>query len=181
MASIIYEENEEFQEGDGYREGDFYSQIDLTNSAIKNINFVVDKQENDSNSILSYLQNKYNETQKDEIYMFMSPNGMSIYDVNDGFYDCFDIKSGANIEYVDERIAELQSSIPTVNEIIEDDDNLNLIAEAVVQKIKLSLIAQNGDEIVSGLTYDETKNAYVLDYDTSLLDGTDYTIELKLG
>ena len=95
--------------------------------------------------------------------------------------------TNSKINTVSKRVEEVANSIPTVpateeiaNSIISNETLLASLSSAVMEKINVSLIAKNGDEITSNLVYDEDKKAYILDYDTSLLDGTDYTIELKL-
>jgi len=81
-------------------------------------------------------------------------------------------------------IASLQDKISNFNEIgaglLADTNFVNQITSVIVPKIQLKLIASTGAEITSGLTYDTAKDSYVLDYDTSLLDGTNYTIEMKV-
>lgn len=75
-------------------------------------------------------------------------------------------------------------TIPTATEIAtsikNDAEFIASVKSSVLSSMNISLVAQDGTAITSNLVYDEPNNKYVLDYDTSLLDGTDYTIELSL-
>jgi len=92
-------------------------------------------------------------------------------------YDAIDTK----MKDVDNTIKNLTNSALTKDELLNDDNFINSILSKFMDAIKIQLVAKNGDIISNNLIYDENKQAFVLDYDTSLLDGTDYTIELKLS
>ena len=85
------------------------------------------------------------------------------------------------IETTNVTLEEVQNSIPTANTIASEIVNTPELMQSIAGAIAISLVASNGDEITSNMIFDTENNKYVLDYDTSLLDGTDYTIELKLG
>lgn len=65
--------------------------------------------------------------------------------------------------------------------ITSDASIMTAIAQSVMKMIQIQIIAKNGTLITTGLTYDKTTNSYVLNYDTSKLDGTGYTINMKLS
>ena len=99
--------------------------------------------------------------------------------------------TNTSINAISQRVEQLAVDIPNeikndfapeeiTNSIISNETLLASLSNAVMEKIRLAIVAKNGDEITSNLTYDEERNAYVLDYDTSLLDGTDYSIEFKI-
>ncbi len=64
--------------------------------------------------------------------------------------------------------------------LTSDPSNLTSIANAVMKMIQIQLVAKNGTVITTGLTYDKTTGSYVLNYDTSKLNNTDYTINMKI-
>ena len=80
------------------------------------------------------------------------------------------------------------------NNLIADDDFKTSVASSVAQAIladtefkksvvssmSMNIVTQTGEEIPIEFTWDETKNAFTMNYDTSNLDGTNYTIELTV-
>jgi len=168
----------------GYVVGD---SVDLSTAVIKKVNFVVDNKGLSDTDLDSLLIANVGETYKDDVNVIL---GNSLR-VGEKIADVFTIKEVAgqlkqsDLDAINNSIANVQSQIPTSSEVanalLTDTNFTNTISTNVLNSISVNLVAANGDIITTGLTYDAVKDAYVLDYDTSLLDGTDYTIEIKLS
>jgi len=177
----------------GYVEGD----INLSSAAKKKINFVVDNKNLGESDLKNLLSSSFGEEYENDVNVVFGSslvvvekqNGVTVMKEVAGQMKQEDIDAiDEKINLIDKKLSSsinsLSESIPSETDIksslLSDADFITSITSKVLQKIKVSIIALNGDEIVTNLTYNANKNAYVLDYDTSLLDGTDYTIELKI-
>jgi len=171
----------------GYVEGD----IDLSSSTKKKINFVVDNQNLGESDLKSLLLSSFGEEYENDVNVVFG-SSLVVVEKRDGVTVMKEVAGQMkqeDIDTIDEKIDSVNERVTVVDEkidnlsisLLQDFDFINSISKLVLENINVSLIAKNGDEIATGLIFDNTKNAYVLDYDTSLLDGTDYTIEMKLS
>ncbi len=182
----------------GYVEGGYVEGgIDLSSATNKKINFVIDNQNLGEKDLKNLLLSNFGESYENDVNVVFGSslvvvekqNGVTVMkevagQMKQEDLDAIDEKISSVEKKLSSGISSLSESIPSETDIksslLSDADFITSITSKVLQKIQVSIIALNGDEIVTNLTYNANKNAYVLDYDTSLLDGTDYTIELKI-
>ena len=187
----------------GYVETDYIEggAVDISTAMKKKINFIVDNQNLSDIDLNSLLLAQVGENYKNEISIIFGAD-LKIAEKKAELFAISKVAGGiskevvdlinekitdinAQIEIVSSRVEEVANSIPTVstivNSISSNNTLISTIANAVIGKMSVDIVAANGDVITSDLIYDDTKHSYVLDYDTSLLDGTNYTIELKIG
>jgi len=164
----------------GYVEGD----IDLSSAAKKKINFVVDNKNLGESDLKNLLLSSFGEEYENDVNVVFG-SSLVIVEKQDGVTVMKEVAGQMkqeDIDAIDEKIYSVDEKIDNLSiSLLQDFDFINNVSKLVLENINVSLIAKNGDEIATGLIFDNTKNAYVLDYDTSLLDGTDYTIEMKLS
>lgn len=177
---------------EGYFEGDV--SLDADSVLAKKVNFVVDKKNTSDTSIKALLLSKVGENYEDDVNIIFGKS-LKLATKEGGLFKVTEIVGGISqeqLDAIDAKIPTAQSilsaitpSLPTAQSIksllLSDEGFMSSIAQMTLENMSVSLVAQNGTEIASSLIYDEEKNAYVLDYDTSLLDGTEYTIELTLS
>jgi len=167
-----------------YIEGDII--IDLTTAISKKINFVIDNQGLDVANINTLLLDKVGVNYEDSVSIIFG-SSLKVAEKINGTFTIKDVIGGISQEElsaINQSILEVKNSIPTLDSIktflMNDNTFMNDIKSSVLDSLNVKLVAVNGDEIASSLVFDEANNKYVLDYDTALLDGVDYTIELSL-
>lgn len=150
------------------RKSDLHFIINSTLNGLYEIGLFFDKQKSDG-------------VLKDGVYIVYGNDGIYSYEVSNG-------------EYVGKRMTD-SSSIDEaqIRSIIDDEliKKVDLVADALKNSVEfkqsiasslvLKIVLQNGDEIPASFVYDEQNNKYVLNYDTSALDGTDYQIVLEVN
>ena len=172
----------------GYIEGD----VDFASIQKKKINFVVDNKEL-SDSVITEIMSQKFDGYEDEVTVILG-GSLKVAEKIDG---AFSIKEVAG-RMKDEDIEEIVNLIPTSDDnaeallqmssfidsvasaIAANSSFARSVANLVLQDISVKIVAMNGDEIASSLVFDSETNSYKLDYDTSLLDGTDYEIRLSV-
>lgn len=173
----------------GYVDGDSVI-YDPSLASRKKINFVIDNQGLSDENINALLLSKHGETYVDDVNIIFG-SSLKVAERVGGVFLIKEIVGGisqAQLDAIDAKIpkaSDFEAMLPTVEDIkaqlLADTGFIGSISGSVLSNISVNLVAQNGDVITSSLTYNEENSSYVLDYDTSLLDGTEYTIELKLN
>ncbi len=173
----------------GYVDGD----VDFDSIKTKKVHFVVDNQGLSSSSIQNILEKKIGESYKDNITVILGDSLKVAEKINDEF----EVKEIAG-RLKEADIDKIASRIPTTEEtadsllqmedfifsiartIASERSFIDNVADLILGRLNVRIVAKNGDELASSLVYDSDTNSYKLDYDTSLLDGTDYEIIINI-
>jgi hypothetical protein len=159
---------------DGYVDGDAVI-YDPSLASKKKVNFVIDNQGLSDENISALLLAKHGDTYVDDVNIIFG-NSIKVAEKVGGLFSIKEIVGGISQTDLDA----IYSAIPTAQSLVSNSDFITNVATSVMSMMAVNIVAQNGSAITSSLVYDDDRNAYVLDYDTSLLDGTNYTIVLKL-
>jgi hypothetical protein len=168
----------------GYVVGDSVSYDPNTAvSTNKKINFIVDNQGYDDANILLLLEDKVGGSYENDVNIVFGES-LKIVEKKNGSFTFKEVAGGIT----DDELASINSEIQEAKDLatsanvnmLTDNSFLLLLANEVAKKLSLSLVGATGTIIESSLTFNTETSSYVFDYDTSLLDGTDYTIALKV-
>jgi hypothetical protein len=158
----------------------------------KKVHFVINANGYEDTDVHALLLQQVGAKYEDEISIIFG-DSLKLAKKSNGVFSIRNVVGGiseAELEAIREDIPTIDQIISSLNlpsasdvlaQLAEDNAFMTSLREQVLSGISFNLVAANGDIITSGLTYDDAKNAYVLDYDTSLLNDTDYTIELVLA
>lgn len=161
-----------------YIESGHFESIEIAGFENRRIGFVVDKRGLSEFEIIELLKQSRGEAYADEVNIIFGSDVKIAHRV-DGAFRVSSI-AGVVSDTIEQRISTLENASVDVDSIkaslLSSSDFLNAIAS----RFTVNIVVPSGATITPTLVFDEAKNAYVLDYDTSMLDGTDYTIEFKL-
>jgi len=151
----------------------------------KKVNFVVDNQGLEEVALNKLLLDTYGKSYQDSINIIFGDE-LKIGQSETGEFSIKKMVGGINANEVISIVKNNFKipSIPTVKdlvtEILKEGSLLSSLKSSILSSLNVNIVAKDGTLITSKLVYDDAKHKYILDYDTSLLDGTDYTIELSL-
>jgi len=180
--------------------------LNIANAKKEPIQFIVINEKVSDNEILSFIQKEYPDSYDksitvvftDKILIAQMVKGVFTINALSGQLSTQDIQNIIdqvpdnllnNSNFISSLISDISTNTVFTdamnkyvsNSIISDTSVMTSIAQSVMKMIQINIIAKNGTVITTGLTYDKATNSYVLNYDTSKLDGTGYTINMKLS
>lgn len=167
---------------DDYYADDYYEEdivFDPLLATKKKINFIIDNQNLSDENINELLLAKYGADYTNNVNVILG-SSLKVAEQVDDIFSVKEVVGGISQEQLDVISAQIPTITSIKEMILQDDDFMGAIKTSVASAMKINIVAQNGTTIASDLIFDETENKYVLNYDTTQLDGTDYTIELNL-
>lgn len=161
-----------------YIESGHFDGIEALTYERKKIGFVVDTSASSPSAVVELLQRVRGEGYEDEINIVFGQDVKIAHKVG-GAFIVSSIASAIS-EATEQRIASLESASLDMELIASNLLSNQSFLNAIAQRMSVSIVGQSGIEVISSLVFNADTNSYVLNYDTSLLDGSDYTIELKV-
>lgn len=175
----------------GYVEGDEILDTQISSTS-KKINFVIDNVGLDDAGINALLLEKVGDGYAEQVNIIFG-SSLRVAQTEKGLFGIKSIVGGISqgeLDAINGSFEEVRASVEEVrnafdveefkSSILSDTTFMDSLKQNVLNSMSVNIVAQNGQLITSALSYDDNRSAYVLDYDTSLLDGTNYTIEIAI-
>lgn len=161
--------------------------IDLSTAYSKKLNFIVDNHGLDDESLKAIMLQEVGENYENEVVVVFGAD-LKIAEKVNNVFSVSKVAGGMSedvVNLINKKITDVEKSIQSASNLVLEIRNtpalLSKLASSIMGKMQVNLVASQGDTITSNLIYNDDTHSYILDYDTTLLDGTDYTIEMKLA
>ena len=169
----------------GYVEGSGLSVIEKT----QELSFVVNKSNVGINSVENFILKLVGT--KSKLFVSINRYGIYLHDVKNSNIETIEVSSSAEVDYnvIKNTLENDSIFLSNLKNSIKDDLKQQIVSELlnntqfkqeIVSSIDIKILTQTGQEIPLNLVWDANTSSYTIDYDTSNLDGTNYTINITV-